>query len=299
VVPVKRRRAVYLTQEAIGLLPPLAALGLAGWLQTEIAHAVLGLPWVFAWVPAAAIEGAAAYCAVLYHRHLLAGDSAWSLRLAMLIYAGVSAGLLYWRSTQTGKPWEVAAAVGGLALSALYLWGRRARWMHRQELRRAGRLDKQAVRFSVLRWLMCPVETPGAFRFAVKHSIEDPTAALEQYRSRRTRKPKRTPDPAPTAARPGTSAREAGGTSVAKPDPGPATPVESRLHLVERPRRAPRANTVDLEDLIRTAAGAFPDRLPKVREIEETLGVRSRGTAMKILGALRDARNAAAVSGDG
>ncbi len=189
-----RRGTGYVLQELIGVVPPLAALGLAAYYQTEIAHDVLGFTYPWAVVPAAAIEGGAAYCAVLYDRHLVAGDSTLALRLGMLGYAAGSSALLAWHAHATGKPWQISAALGLLTLSAIFLWGRRGKWRKREILREKGLLDAQVVRFSFARWLAAPLETPGALRYAVKHSISDPRTALRVWRTYRT---SRTPTPEP------------------------------------------------------------------------------------------------------
>jgi len=182
------RRLSYYAQEAIGAIPPIAALGLAGYFQTEIAHDVLHFTYPWAVVPAAAIEGGAAYCAVLYDRHLGAGDSTTALRTGMMGYAAGSSALLAWHAHATGKPWQISVALGLLTLSAMFLWGRRGKWRKRTVLREKGLLDAQVVRFSFARYVAAPFETPAALRYAVKHSISDPRTAIDAWRTHQASK---------------------------------------------------------------------------------------------------------------
>lgn len=165
-----------------------APLVVAGWFQSHVAHDRLGLPWGLAIAFTVAWEGAAAYCALLYHRTLVAGDSTVMLRLGMLGYAGVSCGLLWWHLHAQDKPWYLAAAVGALTMSGIYLWSRRARWLRRDDLRRRGMVDAQVVRFAFASWLAAPLETPAALRYAIKNRISHPIEALTAYRADRIRR---------------------------------------------------------------------------------------------------------------
>lgn len=180
-----RARAPYLIQETVGLVPPLSAIGVAAVFQTQTINAVFGWWWCFAWLPAACIEGGAMYFGFLYERHLVAGDSTLAPRVWMLICAGISCATIYWHVTvQLQKPWQMAAVVGGMAALSLALWMRRSKWKRRELLRDRGLLDAQAPRFSLARWIFCPIETPRAFRHAIKYGISDPTVAVDRYRAK-------------------------------------------------------------------------------------------------------------------
>lgn len=182
-----RAQAGYWAQEIVGLIPPLCALGTAAFFQTQTMHMVFAWPWQTAWIPAACIEGGVAYFGLLYERHLVAGDSTLANRVWMLLCAAVSCATIYWHVTeQLHKPWQMAAVVGGMAALSLALWMRRSKWRRRELLRARGLIDAQVPRFSVARWVLCPIETPRAFRYAVKHSISDPRAALAEYRAEQT-----------------------------------------------------------------------------------------------------------------
>ncbi len=287
---VRRVGLGYLLQEAIGAVPPLAALGLAGYYQTEIAHDVLhfGYPWAV--VPAAAIEGGAAYCAVLYDRHLVAGDSTIPLRLGMLGYAAGSSALLAWHAHSTGKPWQISVALGLLTLSAMFLWGRRGKWRKRALLRDKGLLDAQVVRFSVPRWIAAPLETPAALRYAVKHSIADPRTAIEAWRThradvrsgrlgeqkvRRERARPATPDagtpdePVPAEVRTPRPRRTQPGTSEAKVRPISSVSEDDAAVLVRlRAAEQRKGDRLTLDEVGHIAGGSRP-RAVRLRRLME------------------------------
>jgi hypothetical protein len=278
---VRRPGVAYLVQELIGAIPPLAALGLAGYYQTEIAHDVLHFAYPWALVPAAAIEGGAAYCAVLYDRHLTAGDSTTALRLGMLGYAAGSSALLGWHAQATGKPWQIAVALGLLTLSALFLWGRRGKWRKREVLRDKGLLDAQVVRFSFARYVAAPLETPAALRYAVKHSIADPRTAVAAWRTHRaergrtptvdvttgTRTAPRVPEPADIATVVPAARRTA--------NRGPVRAIASArsdddVVLVRLAHaQAEKGTTLTLDEVGRIAGGARPRAVRLRRLLDE------------------------------
>lgn len=181
-----RRKVGRAFDELFALLVLAAPLAVAGWFQAHAVHALLdGLPWPLAIAFTLAWEGGAAYCARLYLRALLRGDSTVVLRAGMIGYAAVSAGLLWLELRVEGKPPWLAGAVGALTASGIFLWSRRARDLRRDDLHRMGRVDRQVVKFSLAAWLLCPLETPAALRYAVKHRIEEPATAIERYRRHR------------------------------------------------------------------------------------------------------------------
>lgn len=277
-----------------------APLVVAGWFQTHVAHDRLGLPWYLAVAFTIAWEGAAAYCALLYHRTLVAGDSTLMLRLGMLAYAGVSCGLLWWHLNAQEKPWYLAAAVGALTGSGIYLWSRRARWLRRDDLRRRGMVDAQVVRFAVASWLAAPLETPAALRYAIKQRISHPIEAIEAYRADRVRRrtvraltrarqaarararaQQATPPPAPvvsngrTPATPKTQTPRADRKSAAKKTPA-AAPVRT-LH-----------STDDAAAIAAIAAWAKQhERTPSLDDIQERILKCGRSRAVRLAGIYR------------
>lgn len=228
----------------------IAPLAVAGYFQAQAAHARLDLPWFWAVAFTVSWEGAAGYIARLYLRALLRGDSTVVLRLAMMVYAAVSCGLLWWHLDHVGKAWHLAAAVGALTLSGIFLWARRARDMRRDELYARGLVDAAVVRFSLASWLAAPIETPLALRYAIKHRIERPTEAIEAYRTaRQRRRMARALVKARSARR-----RDAGnptgrpvGSTTSRPVPtsqptGSATPDHPTTVAGDRPTTAPASD---------------------------------------------------------
>lgn len=167
----------------IGIVPLLAPLILAGYYQADLARTAF--EWAFPWylLFPLSIEAGAAWAAGNYHRKLVVGDSTIGARTGMLAYASASGALLYWHARDTDQPLATALAVSGMTLAAMWIWTQRAKHAKRDILRQRGLVDKQVPRFSAPRWILCPIETAHAFRWAVKHSIDDPAAALEEFRA--------------------------------------------------------------------------------------------------------------------
>lgn len=280
---VRRVRPTYLLQELIGAMPPTAALGLAGYYQSEIAHDVLGFAYPWAAVPAAAIEGGAAYCAVLYDRHLIAGDSTTALRLGMLGYAAGSSALLAWHAKATGKPWQISVALGLLTLSALFLWGRRGKWRKRATLREHGLLDAQMVRFAIYRYVFSPLETPAALRYAVKHSITNPETALAEYRKSRMGHPVPPPQSKVKATPPPVRQDAEGDAPVPPPTPPRRTPSR-RSDPKVRPIGSGRGGD---EAVLLKLRRAYPDREPTLEQVEKIAGG-TRPRAVRLRNLLRE-----------
>jgi hypothetical protein len=271
-----------------------APLVVAGWFQSHVAHDRLGLPWGLAIAFTVAWEGAAAYCALLYHRTLVAGDSTVMLRLGMLGYGGVSCGLLWWHLHAQAKPWYLAAAVGALTMSGIYLWSRRARWLRRDDLRRRGMVDAQVVRFALASWLAAPLETPAALRYAIKNRISHPIEALNAYRTDRKRH--RTLK-ALTRSRQAARTRAAALAQTPKPvaSPNGRTPVPTKAQTprVERKTPAKKApqtapvrtlhSTDDSAALASIAAWAKRhDQTPSLDDIQERILKCGRSRAVRI-----------------
>jgi hypothetical protein len=217
----------------------------------------------------------------------------------MVGYAAASSALLWWHALASGKPWQAAAGIGGMTLAAVWIWGQRSRWLRRADLQRRGLVDAQAPRFNVLRWLLCPLETPKAFRHAIKRGISDPTTALESYRAERTRR---------RTARALTRARERartwrrqtpvpdphrrGATPAAQTPTGPSKPRRTRTRRTPPPSNVRTLRSVADDDAAVTALRRWQsanDRTPSINEVQRTVGGgRSRAVRLRNLLGDRD-----------
>lgn len=168
----------------LGLVPLVAPLLAAGYYQADLAATTF--QWAFPWylLFPLSIEAGAAWAAGNYYRRLLSGHSTISARMGMLAYATASGLLLYWHALDTGRPTAAAFAVAGLTFAGVWIWTQKAKHDNRTRLEELGLVDKQVPRFSFARWVLCPLETPAAFRWAVKYSYSDPSEALMDYRTR-------------------------------------------------------------------------------------------------------------------
>lgn len=155
-------------------IPPVTALGTAFVLQTILVTDTVGTalahrypdtaswPWYLTAAllgvsVASCVEGGAAYLLDLYDKHLLARDSVWVLRLAMVAYVSASAAAIHWWTGERHLPSEVGWMLAGMSASALFLWSRGSRWRYRVQMRAAGQLDVSMPRLSVAAKVMHPV----------------------------------------------------------------------------------------------------------------------------------------------
>lgn len=267
-------------------LPPVAALGTAFVLQVILITDTVGRSLanrydnpVFYAVGAllgisvaSCFEGAAAYLMDLYHRHLLAGDSVWMLKLSMFGYVAFSAVAIHWWTSARQLPEVVAWLLAAMSASALWLWSRGSRWARRDQMRAAGQLDPALPRLSVAakvmhpwRWLVTlyliswePVATVAEARARYEQwstaRLAHRAARAEQRRHRReqsrTKRVKAAPReqvPAPTTASVGEQAPEEQPTVVPitrrpalrksaanRPAPGPAPSIEQLADALSR-----------------------------------------------------------------
>lgn len=169
----------------VGAVPLLAPLVVSGWYTVHVGMQALALPLAVAIALTAALEGGIWKLARLYERTLVAGYSTLALRFGLIAYVAATGGLIYWHAHVTGGDWKPSLVVAGMSAAGFYIWGRQARWARRKELEAAGRVDKQLVRFSAWSWLLHPVETFRALRFAVRHRIDQPIPAMAAYRTHR------------------------------------------------------------------------------------------------------------------
>jgi hypothetical protein len=284
----------YRLSEIIGMVPLVAPLVAAGWYQADLAHEVFGwtYPWALVWP--AAIEGGAAYAASLYLRKLVAGHSTIGARVGMVVYASGSSTLLWWHAISSGKPWQAAAGIAGMTLAAVWIWGQRSRWLRRADLQRRGLVDAQAPRFNVLRWLACPIETPRAFRHAVKLGISDPLTALDSYRAERTHR---------RTARALAKARAAARERTRPDPPKPARTPDVQTTPADPPKAKPRrTRRTSPPSNVRTIRSATDDadalaalrtwqrsngRTPSINDVQRTVGG-GRSRAIRLRGLLGD-----------
>lgn len=197
--------------DRLRFVPPVAALGTAFVLQVVVITDTVGTamavlyPEAGAWpyiaagllgvAVASCAEGGAAYLMDLYDKHLLARDSVWLLRLAMIAYAVGSGLAIHWWTGHRGLPTIISWLLSGMTGSALFLWARGARWRNRKQMLEAGQIDPalprlpmsakglHPVRWAVTLWLISwnPVATTDQAR-----------ARYDEWRDRRTGRTART-----------------------------------------------------------------------------------------------------------
>jgi hypothetical protein len=182
-VPVKgARKLVVLADKTFGNVPLAAPLLVSAWYTSHVGVEALGLPWIVAIVLVLAIEGGVWKLSRLYEATLVEGDSTIALRLGIGAYLIATSALIYWHARATGGDPRPAAVVAAMSAAGVYIFGRNARWQRRRELRAAGKVDGQALKLSIWRWVLCPVETPMVFRHGVRFSIASPVDAVLDYR---------------------------------------------------------------------------------------------------------------------
>lgn len=177
---------------AVVMVAPILASGFG---LVSVGHGWLGLDsWAALLVPLT-LDAAALSFALLSWKATLDDDAAGVDRCFVWLFAGISAGLNIWFADAVGGLHR-AVFYGTASMTAALVWERLLRAARRRELRALGRVDKPAPRFRFLRWLLFPVETAGAFRFAVGEGISDPRTAIARYRHRNAPEPEANDVPA-------------------------------------------------------------------------------------------------------
>lgn len=181
----------------LGALPLIAPLLVSGYFSVNvITSKPLNAPLAVALLFTLALEGGVWKLAKLLERTLLEGDSTISLRFGIGGYLLLISGMIFGHAAfaaynENGGmegmklgwgDWLPAAATAVMSVMGVYIWSRQARFQHRVELRERGLIDVQAPKFSVLSWVFCPIETPLAFRHAIKYRISSPTVAVADRR---------------------------------------------------------------------------------------------------------------------
>lgn len=293
-------------------VPPVAALGTAFVLQVIVITDTVGealakrtpsadwdwTGYLFAALLGIAVascaEGGAAYLMDLYDRHLLARDSVWVLRLAMVGYVTGSALVIHWWTDHRGLPTVVSWLLAGMSASALFLWSRGSRWRNREAMRAAGQLDPAMPRLSMQAKLLHPIRwaiTLWLVSWEPAETTDDARARYQQWKDERTvrRDAKRA-----SKRKPNTSTRQTSARTVER-QPAPQTAVETdttpntavsaateqpaaNVRPIGSARRVKRANgeTAEQERAnIERLKAAFEDWqtvMPSVRKITDVIG---------------------------
>lgn len=309
------KRGVRLPDDWLRYLPPTAALTVAFVLQvvavTDLLGAGLADRWAdtrHAWLPyllaglvgiavAVSLEGGAAYLMGQYEKRLVARISAWQIRLAMIVYVGISAVLIHWWLSQRGLPELLAWVLGGMSASALWLWAQGSRWAQREAMISAGQMDPALPRLPIASKLLHPI------RWVVTLYLIswEPVSTTDQARTRyadwrdRPRWWSRTPAQPPV---PDTRAALAPPTRAVAADTGNGQPTNRRLATVRSiTSRTPRPDRseVSIEDLARELDRSFPDRVPGVPtampHLKARFGSCARGRAKAAVKRLSEMRS--------
>lgn len=199
IAPVPRRMlwTGIWAERTIGALPLIAPLVMSGWFTWDaMSHEPINVPGWLAFVAALALEGGIAALVRLLVRTLLEGDSTVAIRFTLVVYLVIISGVIFWHADHQARQqgidggamsewlWVPAAAAAAFSLLGVRIYTHAARFKHRVALRDAGRIDKQAPKFALMSWVLCPVETPLALRHAVKYRLESPVEAVEDRRLR-------------------------------------------------------------------------------------------------------------------
>jgi hypothetical protein len=191
------------TGRVFGSWPLIAPLVVSGWYSAHVfMDAPLSTPVALAIMVTLALEGGLYKLVVLREKTLLEGDSTigltvwigvWITLIGSLIFAhavivalgdqAVSVDSI--TTVDLGWSWIPAAGTAAFSILGVAIYGRDARYRHRVALRAKGKVDKQGPKFALLSWLVCPIETPRAFRHAVKYRLDRPQDALDDYRDYR------------------------------------------------------------------------------------------------------------------
>lgn len=157
--------------------------GQSAWSYDHVFSTLLGVVagWVCSVLLALAIESIGVYLAWEAHLALLAGDASGGLRTGSYAVGLLAGGLNYAHfAPSLDVPTTAAVTFGLLSAISPWLWAIRSRRMYAAELRAQGLIESRAVKFSRLRWLLYFRPTFQATRYAVWHSITDPTRAVRE-----------------------------------------------------------------------------------------------------------------------
>ena len=175
---------------------PIVAVNITSILaQFEFWHAhlqVWGVPGQILF--AFSLESVAVALCVFAHAAMVAGDSAFKLRLSAILFALGIATINGTHYLNHGR--LTAASVGIFACSAIspWLWGTYSRRASRDALIASGLIEGHSVRLGSARWLFHPVMTYRVFSDAVWTGEQNPQTAITAYAER---VPEPVPEPEP------------------------------------------------------------------------------------------------------
>lgn len=177
-------------------IPPAAALGTAFVLQLVAVADTIGQPLgeklgiaghilgiLFGLSVACSLEGGAAYLMDLYDKHLLARDSTWLLRLAMVVYVAGSGAGLHWWLAANGLPTLISWLLAGTTASALFLFARGSRWKNRQQMITAGQLDPALPRMPMASKILHPIRWVVTLFLISWEPVSTTSQARARYRT--------------------------------------------------------------------------------------------------------------------
>ena len=240
-------------------VPPVAALGTAFVLQTIIVTDLLGgalgailgatpgyiLGLLFGLSVASCAEGGAAYLMDLYDKHLLARDSVWVLRVAMVGYVVGSGLAIHWWLAQRHLPTIMSWLLAGMSGSALFLWSRGARWRNREAMRAAGQIDPALPRLPLAAKILHPIRWAITLYLISWEPVSTTDEARERYREWRNRRGvSKTIETAPLGAAKTVPAGSSGTPEGPRRDPD-GTPTAPALDTPTAPLSEPPAKGVD------------------------------------------------------
>ena len=177
---------------------PIVAVNITSILaQFEFWHAhlqVWGVPGQILF--AFSLESVAVALCVFAHAAMVAGDSAFKLRLSAILFAVGIATINGTHYLNHGR--LTAASIGIFACSAIspWLWGTYSRRASRDALIASGLIEGHSVRLGSARWLFHPVMTYRVFSDAVWTGEQNPQTAITAY-AERVPEPEPEPEPEP------------------------------------------------------------------------------------------------------
>lgn len=110
------------------------------------------------------------------------GDAAFGIRIASYGFGFIVGVINY--SHYAGpdfRPTILAVVFGMMSAISPWLWGIYGRGQSRPVLMEQGLIERRAVKFAKVRWIMWPAETFGAFRLSAWTGERNPDKAIKDY----------------------------------------------------------------------------------------------------------------------
>jgi hypothetical protein len=168
-----RRRAVAAACPIVAV-NLVAIMGQYGYIRTHV-HWPLPGDVLFA----VALESIALYLAYMAHETLIAGDSAFRLRVASYLFAALVGAMNYSHYTTGWRPSFEGTATGLMSVSSPWLWGIYSRRRNRDRLQARGLIEPCSVRLGFTRWFWWPAQSLRVFRLAAWTGERNPARAIE------------------------------------------------------------------------------------------------------------------------